>query len=120
MIMKLDEFIKEALVEIANGARMADDELCKMNKAGVNPEGRFEIRNHPCIVQNGLTKPVVSVNFKLHVQLEENMKSGGKLGAILNVISASYSSTKETSNVSVQEISVSMPIVLPSRPQPPR
>lgn len=118
--MKLDEFIKEALVEIANGAKLADDELCKMNKAGVNPEGKFEIRNHPCIVQDGLTKPIISVNFKLHVQLEESVKCGGKLGAILNVISASYSSTKETSNVSVQEISFSMPVVLPSRPKDPR
>ena len=35
--MKLDEFIKETLVEIANGVSLADVEYSKLHKAGVNP-----------------------------------------------------------------------------------
>lgn len=41
--MELKDFIKETLLQIASGARLADDEYRKLGNGGVNPEGKFHL-----------------------------------------------------------------------------
>ena len=119
--MELKDFIKETLLQIASGARLADDEYRKLGNGGVNPEGKFHLEGIPHILCPGvndkhdISKPVVSVQFKLNVQIEEKTQIEGKIGGILNVISASFGGSKEETNKSVQEISFSIPVALPSR-----
>ena len=114
--MKLSEFIKETLVEIANGAKMAKEEYANLGDGYVCPYGYFKTADMPSVViksdneKHEVTKPVVSVNFKLNVQAEETEKVGG----ILSVISASVGASKGEANKSVQEISFSIPVILPT------
>ena len=102
--MELKDFIKETLLQIASGARLADDEYQKLGNGGVNPEGKFHLEGISHILCPGvndkhdISKPVVSVKFKLNVQIEEKTQIEGKIGGILNVISA-----------------FSIPVALPSR-----
>lgn len=69
--MELKDFIKETLLQIASGARLADDEYRKLGNGGVNPEGKFHLEGIPHILCPGvndkhdISKPVVSVQFKL-------------------------------------------------------
>lgn len=118
--MKLDEFIKETLVEIANGAIMADAAYKEMGRGGVNPEGNFSLEGIPHLSVKGVSekqnrsKPIVNVQFKLNIELEEEHSAQGKVGGILNVIAASMSATKGETKKDVQEISFSIPVVLPS------
>ena len=101
--------------------RLEDDEYRKLGNGGVNPEGKFHLEGIPHILCPGvndkhdISKPVVSVQFKLNVQIEEKTQIEGKIGGILNVISASFGGSKEDTNKSVQEISFSIPVALPSR-----
>lgn len=117
--MKLDEFIKETLVEIANGALMANNEYKEMGKGAVNPEGNISISGIPYISVSGInekhnrTKPIVNVHFKLNIELKEEHSIKGKAG-VLNVISASMGAQKSDFEKEVQEISFSIPVVLPS------
>lgn len=87
--MELKDFIKETLLQIASGARLADDEYRKLGNGGVNPEGKFHLEGIPHILCPGvndkhdISKPVVSVQFKLNVQIEEKTQIEGKIGGIL-------------------------------------
>ena len=128
--MELKDFIKETLLQIASGARLADDEYRKLGNGGVNPEGKFHLEGIPHILCPGVNdkhdiskpaipKPQIGNNQnglgKLNVQIEEKTQIEGKIGGILNVISASFGGSKEDTNKSVQEISFSIPVALPSR-----
>lgn len=48
--MELKDFIKETLLQIASGARLADDEYRKLGNGGVNPEGKFHLEGIPHIL----------------------------------------------------------------------
>lgn len=118
--MKLDEFIKETLVEIANGAMMADSLYKEMGKGGVNPDGNFVLEGIPHILINTgsdkrmRSKPIVNVQFKLNIELKEEHSIQGKIGAILDVIAPSVSGNKGETKRDIQEITFSIPVVLPS------
>ena len=59
--------------------------------------------------------PVTPVHFKVHIQVEESSAiKGGAEGGILKVVSASVDSNVSISNVYVQEIEFSVPVILPS------
>ena len=118
--MELKDFIKETLVQIANGAKLADNEYKRLGRGGVNPEGEFQLEGIPHIMQPGanekhnISKPVIPVHFKLNIQVEDKSQVEGKVGGILSVISASVGGMNGESCKSVQEISFSIPVVLPS------
>lgn len=116
--MKLSEFVKETLVEIAEGAKQADERYNEMGIGGrVNPYGHMQIEGFPYTKQGGnlssTTRPLVKVSFNLKVQLEEREELEGGIKGILSVISAGVGASKENHETSVQEISFEIPVVLP-------
>lgn len=114
--MKLSEFIKETLVEIAHGAMMADSEYKEIG-GKINPKGYIAINGIPNISSVGIGKssssPIVNVDFKLKVEMIESTDIEGGLGGVINVIMAKMGATKKESESFVQEISFSVPVVLP-------
>ena len=115
--MKLSEFVKETLVEIAEGAKQADETYREMGIGCVNPRGKytFEGVNSMHIGEGRYMRsvPVTSINFNLKVELEEKNEISGGIGGVLKVISANLGASKENHETSVQEISFSVPVVLP-------
>lgn len=116
--MNLSEFIKETLSEVAKGAMEADVMYREMGKGCVNPRGRYHFEGLASMSSGegrlAHSVPVTSVNFNLKVELEERNGVNGGIGGILNVISANLSASKGKNETSVQEISFSVPVVLPS------
>lgn len=116
--MNLSEFIKETLVEIAKGANEADSAYREMGRGRVNPRGRYHFEGLASMSSGegrlAHSVPVTSVNFKLKVELEEKHEVNGGISGALKVISASLAASKEKNETSVQEISFSVPVVLPS------
>lgn len=85
--MELKDFIKETLLQIASGARLADDEYRKLGNGGVNPEGKFHLEGIPHILCPGvndkhdISKPVVSVqeiSFSIPVALPSRSSASGR------------------------------------------
>lgn len=115
--MNLSEFIKETLVEIAKGANEADSAYREMGRGCVNPRGKYSF-DGIASMSSGEGRlmhsvPVTSVNFNLKVELEETHEINGGISGMLKVISASLAASKEKNETSVQEISFSVPVVLP-------
>ena len=116
--MKLSEFIKETLVEIAEGSSQANDRYKEISPEGrVNPSGHIQIEGFPCTKKgqhsSTIVKPLVKVGFNLKIQLEEHEDVSGGMKGVLSVISASIGVSKENRETSVQEISFEIPVVLP-------
>ena len=118
--MELKEFISDVLVQIAEGVKDAN---CRYKEFGgaVNPRGNFKIEGMPYILKaskipnNSISMPLIPVQFKTHVQLEEKAETKG-VGScnIIKIISASIGSSVGESMASVQEVAFSVPILLPS------
>lgn len=116
--MKLSEFIEETLVEIAEGASKANERYKAINPAGrVNPSGYMQIEGFSYTKQGGsvssITQPLIKVGFNLKIHLEEKEDIGGGIKGVLNVISASIGASRENREISAQEISFEIPVVLP-------
>lgn len=115
--MNLSEFIKETLIEIAKGANDADSAYREMGRGRVNPRGRYHFEGLASMSSGegrlARSAPVTSVNFNLKVELEEKNEVSGGIGAMLKVISTNLAASKGKNEISVQEISFSVPVVLP-------
>lgn len=116
--MKLSEFIEETLVEIAEGASKANERYKTISPAGrVNPSGYMQIEGFSYTKQGGsvssFTQPLIKVGFNLKIHLEEKEDIGGGIKGVLNVISASIGASRENREISAQEISFEIPVVLP-------
>lgn len=111
--MNLSEFIKETLTEIAKGVTEADAVYRSTGKGCVAPRGKYTFNNMASMTSGegrlATSVPITSVSFNLKVELEE--KNG--LSGVLKVISANLGASKEKNETSVQEISFSVPVVLP-------
>lgn len=115
--MKLSEFVKETLVEIAEGAKQADERYNEMGIGCVNPRGKYHFEGIASMTSGegrlARSVPVASVSFNLKVELEEKNEVSGGIGAMLKVISTNLAASKGKNEISVQEISFSVPVVLP-------
>ena len=115
--MNLSEFIKETLAEVAKGASEADAMYREMGRGCVNPRGRYSFDGIASMsVGDGRlmrSVPITSVSFNLKVELEETNEVSGGIKGVLNVISANIGASKGKNETSVQEISFSVPVVLP-------
>lgn len=115
--MNLSEFIKETLSEVAKGAMKADVMYREMGRGCVNPRGKFHFEGIASMSSGEgrhlHSVPVTSVNFNLKVELEERNEINGGIGGVLKVISANLGASKGKNETSVQEISFSVPVVLP-------
>ena len=115
--MKLSEFIKETLLEVAKGAMEADAMYREMGKGCVNPRGKYNFEGIASMTSGegrlARSVPVASVNFNLKIELEEKNEVSGGIGAMLKVISTNLAASKGKNETSVQEISFSVPVVLP-------
>ena len=111
--MNLSEFIKETLTEIAKGVSEADAVYRNMGKGCVVPRGRYTFDGMASMTSGegrlATSVPITSVNFNLKVDLEEK----NELSGVLKVISVNLGASKEKNEISVQEISFSVPVVLP-------
>lgn len=115
--MNLSEFIKETLSEVAKGAMEADVMYREMGRGCVNPRGKYHFDGIASMSSGDgrhvHSVPVTSISFNLKVELEEKNGINGGIGGVLKVISANLSASKEKNETSVQEISFSVPVVLP-------
>ncbi|WP_099465602.1 hypothetical protein [Parabacteroides provencensis] len=118
--MELKEFISDVLLQIAEGVTDANRRYKELG-GFVNPRGSFKIEGMPYILKeskipnSSISMPLIPVQFKTHVQLEEKAETKGAGSCnIIKIISASIGSSVGESMASVQEVSFSVPVLLPS------
>lgn len=109
--MVLNDFIKTALVQIAQGARDAETEFEKMGGA-VNPKHVTGPGSYTYSEDNAPIR-VNHVKFSLAISVSEGSESKKSGGASLRVVSGEVGKTTETIHSSVNKIEFEIPIVLP-------
>lgn len=117
--MNLQEFIAQALIQIASGVREADDEL-QASGAIVNPRhvagaGQDKLNVYGYI--GGKTKylrAVHSVEFDVAVTAVEEKESKGGIGIMVGSIGLGSQGRSEESSTSVSRIKFKVPIALPN------
>lgn len=122
--MKLDEFIKEAVVEIMRGIQTADDEIRKNNLGSIY-RGDYERTMAQTlatlrIVKGPGNQGVLVVGFDVAVTVEEKGESSEQvnagLGAVLSVVGVKVGGEmtgKETqTSTNTHRISFSIPLAI--------
>lgn len=109
--MQLKDFIKTALIEIAEAVKEADLEYAKMGGA-VNPQNVYGEGNYTYTNKQKVVK-VSDIEFNLVVS--ESHEKGSEKGGGLNlkVLSAKLGDSKASSQSIVNTIKFSIPLVLP-------
>ena len=119
--MRLDEFIKETLLQIAKGVQEADEELKNTTaSARVVPMGSYDYQGIPAVVPRVNTNikpslPVSLVEFRVKVETSSNEEEATKIGGNIKVISADKDVRTKDQESQVHEISFCVPLALYQR-----
>lgn len=110
--MELKEFITEAITQICEGVKNAQDKCYEMG-ALVNPMLAVKVCNDETYSHDDQDYPVTKINFR--VGLAESSAQGQKngIGVFLSKISLGHENNKENSSESVTSIDFSVTAVLP-------
>lgn len=118
--MKLSDYISLTLEEIAKGARKADHAYKAIGAGGVLAETSLEINGIPHIKKIGFSdkhntyKPIINVDFKVSVEVEEGEEVNGAIGGSLKVIAANKEERGSVTNRTSHQVSFSIPVLYPS------
>jgi len=111
--MNLDTFIKEALTNIIAGIIDAQ-EIVESKNAYINPVGggiRFkEIQNEGISPEGHRTS---TIEFDLSVTVQETNTKQGEIGVKISIINLGVGGDSATSNLSVNKIKFSIPVLFP-------
>lgn len=119
--MELKEFVKTAIVDIVEAVKEADEEMQKISSsAKVIPPGRYDsIDGAPYLKTEGLQKttcPITLVGFNLKIEVVESHENAAEMrGGVLRVISGGIEGSAKGAESKVQEVSFSVPLLLPYR-----
>lgn len=119
--MRLDEFIKETLLQIAKGVQEADEELKNSNSsARVVPMGSYDYQGIPAVAPRVNTNiksslPVSLVEFRVKVETTSDNEEATKIGGNIKVISADKDVRTKDQESQVHEISFCVPLALYQR-----
>lgn len=111
--MNLSDYISLTLTEIAEGVRKVNEAYEEMGGGCVLTETEMEIEGIPVAKRGYARRPIVSVGFRVGVEVEETKEKGGQFGGSLKVVSASTDVSKKDGAKSVHEITFQIPLVLP-------
>jgi len=112
--MKLEDFVAEALTEIINGVKRAQEQVASTG-ARINPSGykvpfdRLEGRKWSS--ENGDTTE--TVEFDVAVTTTEGTETKGGIGVFVGAVGLGSQGRSEAQNSSVTRIKFSVPVVLP-------
>jgi hypothetical protein len=117
--MQLEDFIKESLVQIANGVSAAAKEL---NSSGaiVNPRNVAAASKETFNVygliaeSNTMRRAVHSIEFDVAVTATGGTETKGGIGVIAGAIALGTQGKSQESNSSVSRLSFSIPMALPN------
>lgn len=117
--MDLKDFVKESLLQIVEGVTEAQSLLIE-KRCIVNPAGDYSIEGIPSMKRSrGISNTsfvITPVSFKVHYQVVEDSKiSTGIGGSILSVLTSKIDGSTGVNSVEVQEISFSVPVILPPK-----
>lgn len=111
--MNLSDYITLTLIEIAEGVQKVNEAYEEMGDGRVLTETEMEIEGIPVAKRGYARRPIVSVGFRVGVEIEEAKEKGGQFGGSLKVISASTDVSRKDGSKSVHEITFQIPLVLP-------
>lgn len=117
--MNLQEFVTQALIQIAAGVREADKEL-QTSGAVVNPLYVTSVRQDKSNIygymgdQTNSRRAVHYVEFDVAVTAIEGKESKGGIGIMVGFIGLGSQGSSEESNTSVSRIKFTVPIALPN------
>lgn len=112
--MELKEFIKTSLTEIVEGVKLAEKDL--EADALLRYHTTESYNNYPSVTFKVSLKqrqaPITTVDFKVKVQVAEEVSADGKVKAnVLNVLGGAASSELSQSNATTQELAFSLPLI---------
>ena len=124
--MDLKRFIKETLVQIAQGIEDADEAL-KGSSAIINPRnvtgassGTDDSKVYGYVVdekQGTYRQAVQSINFDVAVSVAQGTETKGGVGLMVGAIALGSHGKSDASNSSQSRIQFKVPMVLPIRKQ---
>jgi len=103
--MKLEEFVKESLLQIISGVKEANESI-EAKDASVNPVSMGKAQVHE---RTYLSIPVQNIEFDVAVSVSEGAKAGGGLTVMGMGVKGGVSETSST----VSRIRFQVPIALP-------
>jgi hypothetical protein len=117
--MNLQEFVTQALTQIAHGIRDADTELLKagaiVNPRHVQGAGMDKSNVYGYIApKKDYQRAVHSVEFDVAVTAAEGKETKGGIGIVVGVIGLGSQGRSEESSTSVSRIKFRVPVALPN------
>lgn len=117
--MELKEFVKETLIQIVDGVTEAQSLLVE-KRCIINPAGDYSIEGIPSMKRSrGVSNTafvITPVSFKIHYQVVEDSKiSTGIGGSLLSVLTSKLDGSTGVNSIEVQEVSFSVPVILPPK-----
>ena len=110
--MNLKEFVSEALVQITEGVKSAQDR-CKEMGGLINPMLSVKTCNETYYRHNYSDYPATQVNFKVGLTASDNNGNKAGIGVFLGKVSLGKESSKETETQSVTSVEFSVTVVFP-------
>lgn len=116
--MRLDEFVKETILQIAKGVQDADKELSAAgSQAKIVPMGNYDYQGIPAMnprantnIKSGI--PVSLVEFRVKVEIDTSEETATKVGGNIKVISADKDVRTQEREGRLQEVSFCVPMAL--------
>lgn len=115
--MNLSDYINLTLEEIARGIKKADATYKTMGgRVLTETNSTIEGIPHAAEMVNGKPcyKPIVNVHFKVNVQMQESSEVNGGLKASIKILSAGTETISGNIATRTEELSFSIPLVLPN------
>ena len=119
--MRLDEFVKETILQISKGVQDANNELKNTESlARVAPMGSYDYQGMPAMrpLTNEKIKssaPVSLVEFRVKVETTSDTEEATKIGGNIKVVSADKDVRTNDRESQVHEISFCVPVALYQR-----
>lgn len=116
--MDISEFVKETIRQVCDGITLASRE-CSQTGVIVNPaisvgeNGDFFIPSKPSSV--AMQRRVQKIDFDIAVEVTESEEVEGGGGVSVHVFSAKGNLSSKTTNSTINRVSFSVPICLPSQ-----
>ena len=115
--MNLSDYINLTLEEIARGIKKADATYKTMGgRVLTETTSTLEGIPHAAEMVNGKPsyKPIVNVQFRVNVQMQESSEINGGLKGSIQVLSAGTETSTGSIETHSEELTFSIPIVLPN------
>lgn len=115
--MELQDFVKEALVQVIGGVTAAQDEIRKAgSSAEISPalKTNWETLERQGKAMSDSGRVVQLLEFDIAVTVAEKTQTKGKIGIAIGVLGLGSQGQSESSDSSASRIKFSVPILLPT------